>query len=100
MSGMGKTVLKKVGEREVVCRELTVGQVRAVLAKDCKKDLANVGLMGDMLLEDMELFTSLTDDEVEAMHPSELADVVAGCKEANPHFFAMLDRLNTPRKTA
>jgi len=100
MSGMGKTVLKSVGGREVICRELTVGQVREILAKDCKKDLANVGLMEDMLLEDIGLFTNLTSADVDAMYPSDVADVVAGCKEANPHFFAMLARLSAQRKVA
>lgn len=100
MNEIGKTVVKKVCEREVICRELTVGQVRALIAKDCKQDLANVGLMGDMILEDLEVFTNLSHEEVDAMHPSVLADVVAGCKEANPHFFAMLDRLNKQSKTA
>jgi len=100
MADIGKTVVKMISGREVICRELTVGQVRALIAKDCKQDLANVGLMGDMMLEDVEVFTNLSPEEVDAMHPSVLADVVAGCKEANPHFFGMLDRLNTPRKTA
>lgn len=100
MSNMGKTALRKVAGREVVCRELTVGQVRLLLAKECKKDLANISLMEDMLLEDIEVFTSLTQDEVDAMYPSELADVVAGCKEANPHFFAMLAKLEAQRRAA
>lgn len=93
MSGMGKTVVRKVGDKEVVCRELSVGQVRQLLARAAPSDLIAAALFEDVALDDLPVLTTLTDEEVEAALPGDLQAVIEGCKEANPHFFAMLARL-------
>lgn len=93
MSSMGKTVIKKIGAREVVCRELTVAAARLLLQGSAASDVLSDVLFEDVRLGDLLVFTNLTSDEVGEMLPSELIEVVAGCKEANPDFFAMLARL-------
>lgn len=93
MSGMGKTVVRKVGDKEVVCRELSVGQVRQLLARAAPTDLIAAALFEDVALDDLPVMTTLTTEEIDAALPSDLQAVIEGCKEANPHFFAMLARL-------
>lgn len=100
MSNAGKTVVKEIAGHEVVCRELTVAQVRGLMASNDDTDLLGGALFEGVALADLPVFTSLTKDQIEAMRPSELAEAVAGCKEANPHFFALLDRLQAQLKTA
>lgn len=95
MSGMGKTVVRKLGEKEVVCRELSVAQVRELLARASPIDLVAAALFEEIALDDLPVLTTLTIEEVEAARPSELESIIEGCKEANPHFFAMLARLTT-----
>lgn len=100
MSGMGKAVMRKIGDREVVCRELTVAAVRQLLARTTPGDLVSAALFEDVALDDLPVLTSLTREEVDAALPSELETVVEGCKEANPHFFAMLGRLTKAQQQA
>lgn len=94
MSSLGKTVIKKVGDKEVICRELTVACAREILASDSAEDLISDALFVDVRLRDLEVLTSLTKAEIEAMFPSDIGVVVAGCKEANPDFFGLLARLS------
>lgn len=98
MSDAGKAVVKQVAGLEVVCRELTVAQVRGLMAASAEPDLVGTMLFEEMPLGDLPVFTSLTSEQVDQLRPSELAEVVAACKEANPHFFAMLDRLAPQRQ--
>lgn len=95
MSGLGKTVIKKLSDdKEVICRELSVGDVRRMLGEQSSYDLISDTLFADVRLADLLIMTSLAKDEIEAMLPSELAVVVEGCKAANPDFFGMLARLS------
>lgn len=100
MSGMGKTVTRKLGDKEVICRELTVVAVRQLLAKAAPSDLVSTALFEDLPLDDLPILTSLTAEDVDAALPSELEAVIDGCKEANPHFFAMLARLTKAPRPA
>lgn len=93
MSDLGNTTLVKVGDKEVICRELTVAGVRQLIAESGGHDLTTSLLFEDLRLSDLPAFTSLTTEEIDAMRPSELASVIAGCKKANPDFFGMLARL-------
>lgn len=97
MSDLGKTVVKKVGGREVVCRELTVSKVRMLLEQPAAPDLIGEVLFEDLRLIDLPIWTNLSGAEVDEMLPSQIAEVVSGCREANPHFFEMLARLNRPQ---
>lgn len=98
MSATGKTLVVEAGGMEVVCRELEVGQVRSLMSKSRGDSFQAVELMfKDIPLDDLPTFTSLSKDQVEAMKPSDLEKVVSGCKEANPHFFALMARLEALR---
>jgi len=90
MSDIGKSVIKSVGGRKIVCSELSVAQVRQLLQQSQGADLVDEVLLPDVRLPDLPLFTGLTVEEIDQMLPSDLEEVVAGCKEANPTFFRML----------
>lgn len=92
MSNIGKTVIKKISDREVICRELTVSQVRGLVMTAGAADLISDFLFEEIRLRDLPVFTSLTEHEIEEMYPSDIAVVIQGCKEANPHFFELLAR--------
>ncbi len=99
-SAVGKSVIKKVGGRSVVCSELTVGQVRGLLQQNNGGDLLDELLLEDVRLADLPIFTGLPAEELEQMLPSDLDVLVEGCKEANPSFFRMLAKLASLQKTA
>jgi hypothetical protein len=94
MSELGTTTLVMVGGKEVVCRELTVAGVRQLLGSQGTGDLVSEALFPDLRLGDLPQLTSLTPPDIDSMRPSELAEVIVGCKKANPDFFAMLARLH------
>lgn len=100
MSGIGKSVTLAIGARKVVCSELTVAQVRQLLQQEVSGDLVDEALFTDIRLPDLPLFTELTAEQIDLMLPSELEEVVAGCKEANPAFFRMLAALSKQRQPA
>jgi len=100
MSQLGKSVLIKVGKREVICRELTVAGVRQLIQGQPTADLVNEVLFEDVRLADLEVLTDLTMADVDGMLPSDLRTIVDACKEANPDFFAMLARLYKQRPAA
>lgn len=91
---IGRTVVKEVEGLKVTCHELTVAELRGVLARKSSDDLLSEGLFRDVALADLHLFTSLTQEQIEAYKPSELSEVISGCREANPDFFDLLARLS------
>ncbi|MDV3438728.1 hypothetical protein R0G64_04820 [Pseudomonas otitidis] len=87
----------QLGERSVIVREMTVGDVRNWLA-DVSTAGALVGwvddgLMGDISLGDLARMTSLKVDEMDAWRPSELQQVIEVARELNPHFFVLRGRM-------
>ncbi|WP_305590633.1 hypothetical protein [Pseudomonas sp.] len=100
MNDLGNTEVVAVGGKEVVCRELTVAGLRKVMAESGGTDLANNLLFEELRLSDLPAFTTLTADDVNALRPSEVAAVIAGCKKANPDFFAMLARVRKLQQPA
>lgn len=93
MSSIGKSVTLSISGRKVVCSELTVAQIRQLLQQEPGRDLVNEALFQDIRLPDLPLFTGLSVEEIDQMLPSELENIVVGCKEANPSFFRMLAAL-------
>lgn len=91
---MGKTKVIKAAGLEVVCRELSVADVRAMLSDAGDADVVDGFLFEDVRLQDIKRMTSLEAEQIEAMRPSELRVVADACKEANPHFFEMAHRLS------
>lgn len=100
MSELGKVIVKRIGDLDVVCRELTVGQLRGMLQADIEGDLVSDYLFEEARLADLQLFTNLTREQLESLPPSELRVVVDACKEANPDFFAMLGRVARARQAS
>ncbi|TLX65069.1 hypothetical protein DN820_01790 [Stutzerimonas nosocomialis] len=99
-TAIGRSVIKEVAGRRVVCSELTVAQVRGLLQQGSAGDLVDELLLEDLRLADLPLFTGLVMEELERMLPSDLEVLVAGCKEANPSFFRMLAKLDSLQKPA
>lgn len=98
MSDMGKVVVKRIGDLDVICRELTVGQLRGMMQAVPDGDLVADFLFSEARLNDLEKFCNLTREQIDGMRPSDLRVVVEACKEANPDFFAMLARVAEARK--
>ena len=79
-----------VGDRAVVVRELSVGEIRQWLdAKRDPGDLVDAMLIEEVSLADLQRLTTLTAAEIEALCPSEIEVIVAAAKEINGRFFAM-----------
>ncbi|WP_043309289.1 hypothetical protein [Pseudomonas sp. ML96] len=97
MSEMGKTVIKTIGSLKVTCHELSVGELRGVLARRMTDDLLGEALFHEITLADLPVFTSLTAEQIEACKPSALEEVIAGCREANKSFFDLMVRLAQAR---
>ena len=80
----------KVGERLVTVKELTVGAVRDWLAateKDTSGDPLHALALAECNLADLALMSDISVADLEAYTPSEMVELIATCKELNPHFF-------------
>lgn len=100
MSNMGRTTVKPCRSIKVTCHELTIAELRGVLARKVTSDLITEALFSDISLDDLQVFTSLSGDEIEASRPSDLDEVRAGCREANPDFFELMGRLDRARESS
>lgn len=96
---IGKSVIKKIGSRTVVCSELTVAQVRQLLMAE-SGDLVDQLLLEHIRLGDLALITGLTGEEIGQMLPSDIDVLAEGCKEANPSFFRLLAKVESLQPTA
>lgn len=87
----------QIGDRSVIVREMTVGDVRNWLAdigtEDAAMSWVDDGLMGDISLRDLARMTSLKVDEMDVWRPSDLQQVIEVARELNPHFFALRGRM-------
>lgn len=93
MSEMTASKVVKVGEVEVIVRELSVSDVRKLMQEVSDQDLVSNVLFEDIRLSDLCLMTSVTESQINDLRPSQLAKLLDACKEVNPHFFGMLGRL-------
>ncbi|HEJ4235944.1 hypothetical protein APB26_02720 [Pseudomonas aeruginosa] len=98
MPEMTASRVVKVGEAEVIVRELAVKDLRKMLIPS-DETILDAALFEELRLSDLLLMTNLDRDAIEGLRPSELAVVVKACKEQNPHFFAMLARLEKAQRT-
>lgn len=89
---------KAIGGKDIIFKELTVADVRAISASTREFNLLNESLFEELSLADIPLFTSLQASDIEGMLPSDLQKVIDTCKERNPHFFKMLTRLSQGSK--
>lgn len=97
MSVTKVTKVVKVGDTEVIVRELTVSDVRAWLVSNTntkeKVDIVDNMLFDDISLEDVKLMSNITDDVIEGLAVSQLRQVVEVCKELNSYFFKLREQL-------
>lgn len=93
MSELSSSRVLNLDGREVIVRELTVAGVRQMLMPDAADDVVGAALFEEVRLVDLQRMTSLTTEDVEALRPSQLRQVLDACREMNRDFFAMLARL-------
>ncbi len=98
MSEIGKVVNKRIGSFDLVCREVSVGQLRSMIGSQIEGDLVDDFLFENMRLQDLMQMSNLTREQVDQMPPSALRIAVDACREANPDFFDMAGRLAALRK--
>ncbi|BAU76130.1 hypothetical protein [Metapseudomonas furukawaii] len=84
---------KTIAGREVQVREITVAEARVIFA-DRGGDIFGDLLFKECRLSDLRVMTNLSEDALDAMTPSQVAEVIKLAKEQNPHFFELLDRLS------
>ncbi|MBF0626437.1 MAG: hypothetical protein HQL82_16735 [Magnetococcales bacterium] len=95
---MRRTKEVELDGRTVTVRELTVAEVRLWL-KDLDQlregaiDLVTEGIMADASLGDVARMTDLQAADLDEMTPSAIEGLITACREINPHFFRMRDRL-------
>lgn len=82
------------GEIRITVREMTVQQVRSWLSEENPDEgLIDVAFFSDCSFSDLKRMSSLTDEQLDALRPSQLREVLAVCKELNPDFFDFLRRV-------
>lgn len=87
-----------VGDLSVICRELTVLQVRKWLedaSQPAGMDTVSAVLFKDCSIDDIVRMTDLSEAAIDQLRPSQVEAIIATCKELNPHFFGLLERLAT-----
>lgn len=90
---MKKSKITTLGEgRDVVCRELTVAEIRALFEYP-PADQVDAFLLPGISLTELAAMTDLPLEDMAALPPSQLEKVLADCREVNSYFFDMQDRL-------
>lgn len=94
---MSLTKVSQVSGLGIVCRELTVQEIRDWL-KAMAIEANPFDLVGDTLIEDFSLtdlmaMTDATVEQLGARTPSELRQLHADCREVNGDFFALRGRV-------
>jgi hypothetical protein len=87
---MAATRTVQVGALSVTVRELTFGEVRDWLVEaetGQAEDPLHALALEDCSLTDLARMSDFAAAELEGYAPSDLADLIAACKELNPHFF-------------
>lgn len=75
-------------------KELTVGEIRSwLLSKTVAGDLVDSMLFDEISLSDIPVLTTLTDDELTGLAPSEIDSLLPQLKEVNARFFMMREKV-------
>lgn len=85
-----------IGELRVTVRELTVGEVRVMfkrMAEMQNPDPVDETLLEEISLVDLKLMTDLPDNLADDLTPSQLRQIYETCREVNPDFFALRERV-------
>ncbi|EQM66115.1 hypothetical protein QYE80_08105 [Pseudomonas tohonis] len=91
--------VRTIAGREVHFRELTVGEARSLFGSD-SDDIFGGLLFPGASLSDLAAMTNLAVGEMDEFLPSQIHEVIKGCREMNPDFFALLERLGRARAAA
>lgn len=88
----------QAGDDTVIIKEMTVSDVRKWLkdVEQLRNDGINIvteGIMGEASLTDVVRMTNLDMEDLDKMLPSYIDVIIAACREMNPHFFRLRDRL-------
>lgn len=86
----------QISGKPVEVYEMSVAKVREWLKNQSatqESDLIDCLLFEDFNIADFYIFTSLTQADVDSMHPSQLRLIIDSIKEINPCFFSLQDRL-------
>ncbi len=82
------------GDISVTVREMSVLQVRGWLSEeDADGGLIDVAFLPECSLSDLKRMSTLTDEQLNTLRPSQLREVLTVCKELNPDFFDFLRRV-------
>ncbi len=81
----------------VTVRELTVGEIRAWMKRTAEggHDPVDDTLLQEVSLADLYAMTDLPAGQAESLTPSQLRLVFDGCREVNPDFFGLRDRIES-----
>lgn len=85
----------EIAGRKIQVKEMTVGEVRALLAETEAADSTDtVGwlLFDDTSLHHLSAMTDLSQSDMNDFTPTQLRELADACKKANPHFFEMMER--------
>lgn len=94
-----------VADQKVRVHELTVQGLRDWLLDTTNRQLGDLDgafdvysvdrdLFPELRLDDLERFTDLSAEKIDALRPSDLRQVIEAVKEVNPDFFAMRERMS------
>jgi len=91
----GLTRVVEIEGKDWTVRELTMAEIRAWLASlaDAQHDALDVALVDGVHLSVVRLMTGMTEEQMAALLPSEIEQLVMAAKMANPGFFSMMGRL-------
>lgn len=93
-----------INNKQVEVKELAVHEVGKWLEDRKAREAADefdpvsILLLNGGALHDLPCMTSLDADAIQDMKPSDLQKVLDKCKEVNPHFFLMRERLGLDRQ--
>lgn len=82
----------------VTVRELTVGEIRAMmkrLAEAANPDPVGDTLLDEISLADLQAMTDLEPEHLDELTPSQLRQVFEACREVNRDFFALRERVES-----
>lgn len=82
-----------IGGLHVTVREMTVAQVRQLMDTITADTVGDALLGGALRLHDLSVMSSVTAEMLDELTPSQLEELAKVCREANRHFFEMLERL-------
>jgi hypothetical protein len=96
MSEMTTSTVHSIAGKDVIFKELSVAEIRALMQRDRAHDPVGDSLFADLPLSDLPAFTSLTSEEVDVLKPSQIREAIKHCKATNPDFFEWLARMFVP----